>query len=236
MVYQYPRIYRTDSVELRSRGIRSSNLRQPPITRVNRQLRYETLPVFYDIGYFAVELTNLPGNDDDANQNRDHIYKMLFASIPGPDNTLQANNLRFLSYLDFSIETWSSSFWGLAKVGFIMSSSPFVFESDEWDEEYGVVETAGLDWDDTEDVITAFCDGINSSMICKDGRELLGLPGMLCKRAYAAAVEMAALMCSISRQLPQLTSNVLAYVEADDWLDNELAEARQYLMESDESE
>lgn len=226
MVYQYPRIYRTSPVEPRSRGILFSNMQQPPITSVNRQIRSETLPIFYHIHDFMVDLACISENHDEAVENWNHICKMLFASIPDPP-TLQDSNLRFLSYLDISIETGSVFYWGLAKVCFVMSSSPFVFESDGLDEEYGVVVTTDLNWDNAEDVRTAFLEGIESSMICQDATEIFMLDSLLCERADEAAIDMAYLMFLISMQCPQLTRNVVANVEASTSLEDELAEARQ---------
>lgn len=234
MVYQYPCIYRTKSVQLpMSTGITYSNMRQPPITSVSRQIRYETLPVFYDIHECIVDLAPLDLEDrDDADKIRDRICNMLFGPIPGPDNTLQPSNLPFLSYLDVAIEI-ETFFESVCKFGFIMSSSPRL-ESDELDEEHGVVDTTDLDWDDTEDVRIALMEGIDSTEICQDIMDLLGVPGILCDGAYESMVEMAALMCLISRQCPQLTSNVLASViEVEDELAEQLAEARGYLSESD---
>lgn len=227
MVYQYPHIYGTSPVEPRSRGILFSNMQQPPITSVNRQIRSETLPIFYHIHNFMVDLACISENLDETFENWKHICKMLFPSIPGPHNTLQDSNLRFLSYLDISIETGSLFYLGLAKVGFVMSSSPFVFESDGLDEEYGVVVTTDLNWDNAEDVRTAFLEGIDSSMICQDATEIFMLDSLLCERADEAAIDIAYLMFLISWQCPQLTRNVVANVEASTSLDDELAEARQ---------
>lgn len=215
-----------------SRGIVFSDMRQPPITRVNRQLRYETLPIFYHTGNFSVDFAYFPEYHDDPFKNWDRIFNMLFASMHGPGNTLQASNLRFLSYLNFSIQTGSAYFFGLAKVGFTMSSSPFV-ELDELDEEYGVVDTTDLDWDNTEDVMTALTEGIDSSMTCQLGIEFFGLDNMRCDRADEAADDLAFLMCLISRHCPPLRSNVLANVVARDSIEDGLEEARQHLMESD---
>ncbi|KAI7774086.1 hypothetical protein LA080_009289 [Diaporthe eres] len=225
LVYRYPRIYRTNSVQLISRGIIFSNMRQPPITRVNRQIRFETLPIFYHTRNFSAHFACFPENHDDAVKNWDRIFNMLFASMHGPGNTLQASNLRFLSYLNFSIQTGSAYFFGLAKVGFTMSSFPFV-ELDESYEEYGVVDTTDLDWDNTEDVMTAFTEGIDSSMTCQLGIEFFGLDNMRCERADEAADDLAFLMCLISRHCPPLRSHVLANIEASDWIVDVLAEAR----------
>lgn len=41
------------------------DLRQPPMTRVNKQLRYETLPIFYENQEFQMELTFLWDRADD---------------------------------------------------------------------------------------------------------------------------------------------------------------------------
>lgn len=241
MVYRYPQIYETKPPELESRGILYCDLQQPPITCVNRQIRYESLPIFYDIRVFRFNLDYLPEDDsDDAIDNQNdkvhYISNMLSAFIPGPSNTPQASNLRFLTCLSCSIQTRSGYMWGLAEVGFDMSSSPFDFVSDPNVELLGLVDTAGLDWDNTEDIKTAYVEGIDSSMLCQEVMEISGLPDIRCYRANDAVDEMARLMYLIAWLCPQLRSHVVATMDGNDMLWDTVWHTRDERMDAEESQ
>lgn len=90
------------------------------------------------------------------------------------------------------------------------------------DEGAHMVETAGLNWNRSVDVKKAYLVAIDSCVLARDADDLLDVVVVRCRGADKAANELAALMCYISRQCPQLTSNVLAFVEPCDDLYKEL--------------
>lgn len=187
-----------------------SNLHQPPITRANTQIRDETLPIFYTIFKFRIDLPGLPANDHHGtNNNRDtadYIRTRLWAFLPGPSDGPRASNLRFLTSISFTIQIVSTSLLSLTGVGVVMSGSSLDRPSDPCFE--GVVDTTDLDWDNLLDIETAYVEGIDSCLVFQDVMEFLGANPIRSSRVDKAASVMASLMYIISKQSPHLTRNI----------------------------
>lgn len=232
------------------RGSFFSDLGQPPITRVNRQIRNETLPIFYGNHRFVIHLPRLPRFDierdgrrkdpnrlrsvwdrlfarhfkapENLSENEDplhHLRVMLHAFTPALHNTLQANSLSFLSNLTFRLEFESlKPSWGLLGLGCTMSSREL--HCDDGDEI--LVKTVGLDWNSAMEVREAFVVAIASSKSVYGAIDFLDWDVVLHPEVEKAVRESAALMCCISRECPQLTGNVLAFITPSELYYNRL--------------
>lgn len=201
MIYHDPEVYTAKPFKRRSLGIYSSNLFPPPIARVNKQIRYEFLPVFYSIVDFTVALDSLPA------WALHHVRKMLRVFLSPLSNSLQASAFLFVSNLSIMMKTGSGDPWDVLEVGFIMSSNPF--DPDELRECEGLVETEGLHWERLENVRYAYFNGTESSVIYRDmGAFLEG------QWDFQETVStMATLMRFVARRCPQLRSHVLVFCE-----------------------
>lgn len=216
------------------------DLRQPPITRVNKQIRNETLPLFYRDNMFVITLYKLtkacdgPENDQNIRTSvwgrlhariskaRDgllgdqdyvkHVRDMLHAFTPVSNNNLQANNLSFLSHLTFRLDILSSSRRSPCGLGFTMSSR----ELDCDNENEKLVQTAALNWNSAVEVREAFVLAIASSHIVHRANQLLNLDLLRHRPFKKPAKESADLICCISRECPQLTRYVLAFIVGGD--------------------
>lgn len=265
-VYHCTQIYTTKATPNLAGELVLSNLRQPPITRTNRQIRQETLPIFYSTFAFSIRLARLPRSRyDGASKNRhtpDYFRNRLMAFLPGPSNGLQAStqpflsrnvlraigprfltengiqssNLRFLSRLSLTIPTGSTGSHSLKEVSFTMSSSAFTHQQDRQYFGEGSVDTASLDWNNLRHIKAAYIKGIDSCPLCQDGIELLGVDSIRCPRVNKAADEMAALMQFISKQYPHLTQHVLATIDATETLIDDVFYMIQERMPDDEWE
>lgn len=109
------------------------NLWQPPITRVNRQIRHECLHIFYQMFQFAIDLhvrskglsgheryILLPTSDDQVSMQS--LRKTVQAFAPSPTNMLQISNLCFLSRLAIRVH-YQRRYEELACIGFDMASA-----------------------------------------------------------------------------------------------------------------
>ncbi|KAJ0116600.1 hypothetical protein J7T55_009750 [Diaporthe amygdali] len=131
IVYSYSTVYRAEADHLRvSKCL--PNLRQPPITRVNRQIRNECLAIFYEMHHFSLNLNvrfeKLAGGGykiipaAEGQASLQSFHEMIQAFAPSPKNTLQMSNLRFLPSLTVQINVIRHDI-GLGCLGFHMSST-----------------------------------------------------------------------------------------------------------------
>lgn len=215
MIYHDPQVYKAKPFKRRSLRIDSSNLCPPPIASVNRQIRYEFLPVFYAIVDFKVGLDSLLA------WSLDHVRNMLSVFLSPLSNSLQASAFLFVSNLSITMSTYSAGRWAVIEVGFIMSSNSF--DPDELRECEGMVETEGLDWENLENVREAYFNGTDSSVICRDMGVFLRNQWQFCETVR----KMATLMRFVARRCPQLRSHVVVFFEAGDKLACHIARARQ---------
>lgn len=150
MVYQYGVTYVPEAHGICHDSEGLPSLQQPPITRVNRQLRQECLQIFYEMFRFSFELNvrawevvgekraiMLPASDDEASLQS--LHEMIRAFAPGPNNTLRTSNLRYLTSLTIHVNLKAHAhdeFLGC--IGFHVTSA------DEVD--YASLGVRGLDW------------------------------------------------------------------------------------------
>ncbi|KAL1866901.1 hypothetical protein Daus18300_006604 [Diaporthe australafricana] len=222
-VYRRPCIYRTPASWRYLGFFCFPDLRQAPITRVNKQIRSETLPMFYGRHRFIIELPNRPRNYHGPSEDQGpchRVWEALDAFTPPQDHNLQANTLRFLSTLTIHLEVESPSRWYLAALGFIMSDRELHCDDDG----EHLMETTGLNWNNHVQVSRAYVEAIDSCPIARDADELLDMEHIRCQVAKAAN-ELTALMCHISRVCPQLTTNAAAFVDAGEALYDALMDA-----------
>lgn len=215
MIYHDPQVYTAKPFKRRSLRIDSSNLCPPPTASVNRQIRYEFLPVFYAIVDFTVRL------DSHLVWSLDHVRKMLQVFLSPLSNSLQASAFAFVSNLSITMDTISGSLLNVIKVGCIMSGTPF--DPDELRESEGMVETEGLDWDNLDNVRDAYFSGTDSSVICRDMGVFLRNQWPFCDTVK----KMATLLRFVARRCPQLRSHVLVFFEPGDELSRHIDRARQ---------
>lgn len=191
------------------------NLRQPPITRVNRQIRHECLHIFYEMFNFMFNLNvrseEVAGEQrvilHPASENQASLqsfYEMIQAFAPSPTNMLHISNLHFLAVLMIKI-TLKGHDEDLGSIAFRMTSA------DETD--FNSLAVHGLDWNCREAVLSAWVDAVqNSAVEWEFGMERE--PNKLGYVAHRALVgKLVGLLCLIAEHCPQLTRSVsLFYV------------------------
>lgn len=204
------------------------DLRQAPITRVNKQIRDETLPIFYGNHKFLIELPELPWDWEHIGPRREDyqdptelLLKRLSAFAPGEDSNLQANSLRFLSELTVSLEMEDSWQWRLRSLGFVMSTCSEEPVSDNTWEHY--LKITGLDWNDCDQVREVFLTALDDCPFFHERRGLFDVsefrvPGNEVGKVVSA---LSTLMCRIAKLCPQLTSNVSVFVDPGESIDAE---------------
>jgi hypothetical protein len=203
---------------------------QSPITRVNRQLRRETLGLFYWNHSFGINLPMLPIEDgEDADFVRcaycvmkrrrrqgpdpfDFASKVLDVFIPSPGKTLQTNILFCLSHLTVEMQNdyW---YYGPQTMGFTMSAKelkddqiPFTGQK--------FMDTDDLDWNDREQIQKAYLNTIKPYRLRKEAARAVG-DGRIGTTAGATANIMSAVMWLIAGHCPQLTGSVTTWILPD---------------------
>ncbi|KAG6368809.1 hypothetical protein INS49_003025 [Diaporthe citri] len=183
---------------------------QPPITRVNRQIRQECLDIFYDMFYFLFNLNvrseEVAGEErvilhpaSEGQASLQSFHEMIQAFAPSPTNMLRTSNLRFLSNLIINI-TLKGPDEDLGSIGFHMTSA------DKTD--FNSLAVRGLDWNCRNAVLSAWVEAAKGSAFEWDfefGME----PNKFGYLAHRALVEkMVGLLCLIAEHCPQLTRSV----------------------------
>lgn len=219
MIYHDPQVFTAKPFKRRSLGIYCSNLCPPPIAGVNKQMRYEFLPVFYSIVDFTVTLDSPPA------WSLDQVQKMLTVFLSPLSNSLQASAFLFVSNLSIAtIDKISWRRWNIIEMGFVMSSNPF--DSDKLRECEGIVKTEALDWDNWKNVKKAYFRGMDSSAIGRDMRPSLGHWWRICRTCRT----LLALMRFVARRCLQLRSHVLVFFKPGHKLLSHVARARQRMV------
>lgn len=210
MVYQNSNFYTSRRLSNGlSKRVYFYGLCQAPITRVNKQLRAETLPIFYEKHNFEWDLTFLWGRADDGDDDQEALRPfcdMIRAFEPSPSNKLHASNLRFLTHLFVSIDTNQGQYLAIEYVGFCMSSDA----GKGWDM---ALETEGLDWDDEEAVRERYMEAVDSGQLAQEGYDAFNMEPVFCPPSDDAAYALIRPMCLVARYCPQLTGSVAAVVE-----------------------
>lgn len=186
------------------------NLRQPPITRVNRQIRHECLHIFYGMFHFSFDLNVRseevageervilhPASEDQATLQSFH--EMIQAFAPSPRNMLHISILQFLSSLTIKV-TLKRQDEDLGCIGFHMASA------DETN--FASLAVRGLDWNCRNAVLSAWVDAAKGGAFDWDF-EWDMQPNKFGYLAHRALVEkMVGLLCLIAEHCPQLTRSV----------------------------
>lgn len=193
------------------------NLRQPPITRVNRQIRHECLHIFYEMFNFLFDLNvrseEVAGQErvilHPASENQASLqsfHEMIQAFAPSPTNMLHTSNLRFLSNLWIRI-TLKGHDEDLGSIGFSMTSAD--------NTDYNSLAVRDLDWNCRKAVLSAWVDAATVSGWEWDFLRDMK-PNRLGYLAHRALVEkIVGLLCLIAEHCPQLTRTVSLYYEGD---------------------
>lgn len=184
---------------------------------VNRQIRCESLPMFYNNHDFRFDLTSLWDRPDDAEDGRGLLSPfadMIRAFAPSPSKTFEASNLRFLSYLSVNVDTQKGQEDGIILMGITILMGFTMSSKDKSDELDTVLDTTGLDWSDEEEVGQAYVHAAVRG-------DLIGYEWIfeMDDSTVAAFHELVALMSLLASQCPQLTKRVCAlvtYQEADE--------------------
>ncbi|POS78333.1 hypothetical protein DHEL01_v203263 [Diaporthe helianthi] len=155
---------------------------QPAITRVNRQLRRETLGLYYSQWKFHVEFQapdprflyfmsktplsfiRWPLIDKLRRGELEFTYimsKILRHLTPGPGATIQPSYQPFLSHLCISIHT-EGGFFLVQRLEFTMSTTAIANPQRRASDCWGPVKTHGLNWSDKEEVMTACGEALTS--------------------------------------------------------------------------
>jgi hypothetical protein len=210
-VYEYPCIYRTKSSRMDPRrGLIFTDLSQAPITRVNKTIRRETLPLFYGNHKFVCEVPKPPKEFYGPRQNRYHldsIWERLRDFDPPARHPI-ISNLRFLSQVTILLEVESRYF---TRLGFTMSSKALV--QNELAHEEWPMDTAVVYRDNMAHVVAAFIHAIAFSKPCRDARFFYHVHGISPSHLERAAIGLSSTIRSISRECPQLKSSVIAIIE-----------------------
>ncbi|KAG8160659.1 hypothetical protein KVR01_008923 [Diaporthe batatas] len=240
-IYQCPCIYETLSLRARGQVWASfADLRQASITRVNKQIRNETLPIFYGNHDFIIRLPPLPSDWQSMRPRHEayhdhpfeHFWRRLDAFTPDQKNNLQENSLQFLSSFTLEIKIDPSRQWRLAMVGFFMSSRELDCDEDVVWEEAALVKTAGVDWNNCFQVKEAYLRAVDSCLLVREAHDLFNMPGVCCRQVDQAASALAALMCRVAKLCPHLTNNVTALIDPSHEFAEDMAEkqARETLI------
>lgn len=209
---------------------------QPPITRVNRQLRRETLEIFYSEHPFHLEMVfprdnwiyfAVPFRFKTLNEkwNRGQldpgygISRLLRRFTPRLGATIQPSNLRFLTQLSVAMEVPLQYSLG-SRLMFTMSATVIDIKKDvERPAFWACVKTDYLDWNDRGEVRAACVKGISSFPGWIRYMAAFGdiyLSPWNAPRSGEARDTVDKLACGvglITRHVPQLANNVYAYFE-----------------------
>ena len=197
------------------RGLIFTDLSQAPITRVNKTIRRETLPLFYRNHKFVCEVPKPPEEFYGPRQNRYHldsIWERLRDFNPSARHPI-ISNLRFLSQVTILLEVKSRY---VTRLGFTMSSKALAQNElayEEWP-----MDTAVVYRDNMAHVAAAFTHAIASSKPCRDARFIYQVNDMSSSRVEKAAIGLSSTIRSISRECPQLRSSVIAIIETARWV------------------
>ncbi|KAG8157470.1 hypothetical protein KVR01_012854 [Diaporthe batatas] len=212
MVYQHSCIYETPDSERMLDPLTFPNLRQAPITRVNKQIRKETLPIFYGNHDFFIIIRMPSVLDEILHGSHDpfkHVWQMLhsFATAPAliAKGDMQTSSLTSLSQLSFRLDdSQYLSEDDIGMLGFTMSSKDLICQDGDF-----AIETENLDWDRFSNVKKAYVSGILTGTISHRHR-LASLRNSV--EAHKRIDELISLMFFVARQCPQLKSHVLGFV------------------------
>lgn len=200
------------------------NLRQPPITRVNRQIRDECLHIFYEMFHFSFDLKvrseEVPGQErvilhpaSEDQASLQSFHEMIQAFAPGPRDMLHVSILRFLSSLTINV-TLKGQDEDRGRIGFHMTSA------DETN--FASLAVRGLNWNCRNAVLTAWVDAAQGSAFEWDCEWAMD-KNKLGYLAHRELVEkMVGLLCLIAEHCPQLTRSVSLIYEGDGLCDEQL--------------
>ncbi|KAG8158097.1 hypothetical protein KVR01_011858 [Diaporthe batatas] len=186
---------------------------QPPITRVNREIRHEALGIYYHSHIVNwVHVAKRPRDNDDQTWYHGGTPYLrsdrLGNFVPRPGSGIQTNSLRYLQSMYLRVDV-SSGTWPAA-VGLTIKMSA----TEPPRTRCGChqkMNTEGLSWDDEVQVGKAFleaatsCDNITAAAkLVGDDRVRRGVEG--------TESEVARVMCLLARLNPKLTKSVVITV------------------------